>query len=597
MRMEVHLSQRLEQRMHLSQQMLQNLELLQLPIMDLRELILQELEENPTLEELPPQEGQEPERSATEAEAEVRASEEETAKREQMEDIEEQWSESERRTRRTDSAEDAERRMEMMNNFCHESASLREHLMLQISLLELEPGIRPFCEHVIESVDDTGYIRVSLEDMVMSLPEKLRAEPPELLLRKIERAVTIVQSLEPKGVGARSVKECLLLQLDEANPEYPLLRKLIENHFEDVGANRLPRIVKAFLADPEIMNMLGHPDQPDPAQVLEDVKTLIGSIAKLNPRPGSTYASDKVPKVFPEVVIKQVDGKYEIVLEDGWLPPISVNRNYEEMLKDRKLTAPERERVGVMAKAESFPKEARDMFAELARGKRIMPGDRARITELLKTPAGTEDERRLLADISKEPTFNKDERDFMKRKVDAGRKLITAIEQRRGTIYRITNEILKRQIDFFEDGVEHLKPLKMQEVADALGIHLSTVSRAISEKWVETPRGVFPLKFFFASAAPKAEAAAPAPFGFVPTSSPGVLPPAGDGDAPDERTRLALMERIREIIDAEDKKNPLSDLEIVRILKDQHRITAARRTIAKYREEMNISSSRMRKQY
>ena len=280
MRMEVHLSQRLEQRMHLSQQMLQNLELLQLPIMDLRELILQELEENPTLEETPPQEGQEPETSATEAEADVRASEEETAKREQMEDIEEQWSESERRTRRTDSAEDAERRMEMMNNFCQETASLREHLLRQIALLELEPGIRPFCEHVIESVDDTGYIRVSLEDMVMSLPEKLRAEPPELLLRKIERAVTIVQSLEPKGVGARGVKECLLLQLDEANPEYPLLRKLIENHFEDVGANRLPRIVKAFLADPEIMNMLGHPDQPDPAQVLEDVKTLIGSIAK-----------------------------------------------------------------------------------------------------------------------------------------------------------------------------------------------------------------------------------------------------------------------------------------------------------------------------
>ncbi|HEX7899285.1 MAG TPA: hypothetical protein VF950_16080 [Planctomycetota bacterium] len=595
--MEVHLSQRLEQRMHLSQQMLQNLELLQLPIMDLRDLILQELEENPTLEEAPPQEGQEPETSATEAEADVRASEEETAKREQMEDIEEQWSESERRTRRTDSAEDAERRMEMMNNFCQETASLREHLLRQIALLELEPGIRPYCEHVIESVDDSGYIRVSLEDMVMSLPEKLRAEPPELLLRKIERAVTILQSLEPKGVGARGIKECLLLQLDEANPEYPLLRKLIENHFEDVGANRLPRIVKAFLADPEIMLMLGHPDEPDPNQVLEDVKTLIGSIAKLNPKPGSTYSSDKVPKVFPEVVIKQVDGKYEIVLEDGWLPPISVNRNYEELLKDRKLTAGERERVGAMAKAEAFPKEARDMFAELARGKRIMPGDRAKIGELLKTPVGGEDERRLLADISKEPTFNKDEREFMKRKVDAGRKLITAIEQRRGTIYRITNQILKRQTEFFEEGVEHLKPLKMQEVADALGIHLSTVSRAISEKWVETPRGVFPLKFFFASAAPKAETSAPATFGFVPTSSPGVLPPSGDGDAPDERTRLALMERIREIIDAENKKSPLSDLEIVKILKEQHRITAARRTIAKYREEMNIPSSRLRKQY
>ena len=597
MRMEVHLSQRLEQRMHLSQQMLQNLELLQLPIMDLRELIQQELEENPTLEEKRDVEEAEAPADDRDPEAEARATEEETAKREQMEDIEEQWSESERRTRRSDSAEDAERRMEMMNNFCQETASLREHLVRQLALLELEPGIRPFCDHVIESVDDAGYIRVSLEDMVMSLPEELRSEPPELLLKKIERAVSIVQSLEPKGVGARSVKECLLLQLDEANPEFPLLRKLIENHFEDVGANRLPRIVKAFLADPEILAMLGHQGEPDPNLVLEDVKTLIGSISKLNPRPGSTYSSDKIPKVYPEVEIKEVDGKYEIILLDGWLPPISVNRNYEELLKDRKLSPTERERVGAMARAEAYPKEARDMFAELARGKRIMPGDRVKIAELLKTEAGTEEERRLLADIAKEPTFNKDEREFMKRKVDAGRKLITAIEQRRGTIYRITNEILKRQTEFFEQGVEHLKPLKMQEVADALGIHLSTVSRAISEKWVETPRGVFPLKFFFASAAPKAEAAAPAPFGFVPTSSPGVPGAPGDADAPDERTRLALMERIREIIDGEDKKNPLSDLEIVKILKEQHRITAARRTIAKYREEMNIPSSRMRKQY
>lgn len=597
MKMEVHLSQRLEQRMHLSQQMLQNLELLQLPIMDLRDLILQELEENPTLEEKQDVEEAESPSTDTESQAVVdgHASEEETAKREQMEDIEEQWSESERRTRRTDSAEAAERRMEMMNNFCQETASLREHLVRQLVLLELEPGIRPFCEHVIEGIDDAGYIRDSIEDMVLSLPEDLRGEPPELLLKKVERAILIIQSLEPKGVGARGVKECLLLQLDEANPEYPLLRKLIESHFEDVGANRLPRIVKAFQADPEVLAMLGYQAEPDPNLVLEDVKSLIGSISKLNPKPGATYSGDKVPKVFPEVVIKQVDGKYEIVLEDGWLPPISVNRNYEEQLKDRKLTLPEREKVGVMARSDAFAKEARDMFVELARGKRIMPGDRSKIAELLKAGAGTEDERHLLESIAKEPTFNKDEREFMKRKVDAGRKLITAIEQRRGTIYRITNEILKRQTEFFEEGVEHLKPLKMQEVADALGIHLSTVSRAISEKWVETPRGVFPLKFFFASAAPKSEPSGPSPFGFVPTSTPGT--PGSDVEAPDERTRLALMEKIRELLEAEDKKNPLSDLEIVRLLKDQHRITAARRTIAKYREEMNIPSSRLRKQY
>jgi RNA polymerase sigma-54 factor len=589
MRMEVHLQQRMEQRMHLSQQMLQNLELLQLPIMELRDLIQQELEENPALEEK--QDVEEPEAPAADAVPEETL--EETAKREILETVEDQWQDSERRTRRSDSAEDAERRMEMMNNLCENSTSLREHLTGQLVGLELPDEDREFCEHVIENIDDSGYIKVSIDDMVGSLPEELRGGPPEVIAKKLENAISIIQSLEPKGVGARSIKECLILQLDGTDPRYPILRKMIENHFEDIGANRLPRIVKAFIADPEMMKDLGYSGEPDPNLVLEDVKVLIAEIAKLNPRPGATYSTDTIPRVTPEVVIKLVDGKYEIVLEDGWLPAISVNRNYEDLLKERKLTGPEREFVGAMVKEQKFGKEEREFLAEIARGKRILPHDRVKFAEMAKGGKLTEEERTLILSLSKEPTFSKDEREFIKRKMDAGRKLITAIEQRRGTIYRITNEILKHQMDFFEQGIEHLRPLKMQEVADALGIHLSTVSRAISEKWVETPRGIFPLKFFFASAAPKAEAP-PAPFGLPPLPSPDGSPGA---PAPDEQTRLALMEKIREILDGEDKKNPLSDLEIVRILKDKYRITAARRTIAKYREEMGVQSSRLRKQY
>jgi DNA-directed RNA polymerase specialized sigma54-like protein len=429
---------------------------------------------------------------------------------------------------------------------------------------------------------------------VGSLPEELRKEPPEILVKKVEHAISIIQQMEPRGVGARSIKECLLLQLSVADKDYPLLRKLIESHFEDVGANRLPRIVKAFAADPEVLAELGIKGEPDLVLILEYVKMLIAHVSKLNPKPGSTYSADKIPKVFPEVVIKQVDGKYEIMLEDGWLPPISVNRNYEEMLKDRKLSPNERDFVTAMARDPRFSKEDRDLFAEIGRGKRIMPGDRVRFAELAKDGSVLNDrERKLIDDLSKDPAFAKDAREFMKQRIDKGRKLITAIEQRRGTIYRITSEILKRQMDFFEQGVEHLKPLKMQEVADALGIHLSTVSRAISEKWVETPRGIFPLKFFFASAAPKAE---PQPGSSLPFSFPSSDGKAA-GEPQDEQTRLALMERIREVLEGEDRKNPLSDLEIVRQLKDKFRISAARRTIAKYREEMNIPSSRLRKQY
>jgi RNA polymerase sigma-54 factor len=579
--MEVHQQLRLEQRMHLSQQMLQNLELLQLPIMELRELIVQELQENPTLEEK--QDVEEAEPAATDEKPE---SETDARRREILESVEEQWFDSERRTRRSDSLEDAERRAEMLNNLTPSGATIREHLTGQLMVLELTPDARSFCEYVIQNIDDNGYLKFSLDELVAGLPEELHQEPDEVLSKKIEHAISIIQAMEPRGVGARSIKECLILQLDEADPYFPLLCRLIETHFEDVGANRLPKIVKVLSADPEVMAFLGYTGEPDPGEVIEDVKALIGEISKLNPKPGSSYTRDKVPKVYPEVVIKQVEGKYEIVLEDGWLPAISLNRSYEEMLRDRKLSKEDRDRLTEMARSDRFTEAERAVLAEAQKHRRISREEHDRLAEISRSDKLTEADRKVLAALLEEGKLNREEHEFIKRKMDAGRKLITAIEQRRGTIYRISAEILKHQLDFFERGIEHLKPLRMQEVADAVGIHLSTVSRAISEKWVETPRGIFPLKFFFASAAPKAAAAGP-----------GLLPPAFGAEAQDEKTRLALMERIREVLDTEDKKNPLSDLEIVRRLKDLHGMAAARRTIAKYREEMGVPSSRLRKQY
>jgi RNA polymerase sigma-54 factor len=321
--------------------------------------------------------------------------------------------------------------------------------------------------------------------------------------------------MEPAGVGARDTRECLLLQLNETDPGYAAKRRIIERHLGDIGHNRLPKIARDLAADPQALADFGYRAAPEPAVLLDDLKILIGEIQKLNPKPGANFATENAPRVFPEVIIRRVDGAYEIVIEDSWLPPLSINRDYQDRIKDK-----------------SVPKA---------------------------------------------------EREYIRKRIDAGRQLISAIEQRRQTIQRITGEILKHQMDFFEHGTEHLKPLKMQEVADALGIHNSTVSRAISGKWIETPRGIFPMKFFFASAAPRSPNGTPAP----------AAPGAAD---PDDRTRLSLMEKIREIVDAEDRKRPLSDLEIVRILKQQG-IAAARRTVAKYREEMNIPSSRLRKQY
>jgi len=511
--MEAHLQQRQELRQQLSQRMIQNLQMLQMHALDLRDVILTELEQNPTLDEK--QESDEVEAVGAPTEKEAA---EDQAKREILEAVEEQWLESERRTRRSDVGEDSDRRLEMLQNESAKPQTLRDHLMNQLSLMEAPVEIRPYCEAVIQNIDDNGYLKFTPEEIANSLSEELRQEPMETVVRKVARALLVIQSMEPRGVGARSLRECLLLQLDEGDVVYPLLRHLVEEHLEDIGNNRLPKIIKDFSAQPEILAMLGYTGEPNPDEMMEDVKELVAEVQKLNPKPGSLFPSEPNPRVFPEVLIKSVEGHYEIILEDSYLPPIAVNPKYAELAKDK--------------------------------------------------------------------TLPKEERDFLKRKLESGKMLISAIEQRRSTIQKITAEILKRQYEFFEHGIESLKPLKMQEIADSVGIHVSTVSRAISGKWIETPRGIFPMKFFFASAAPKQE---------FRTGS--VFVTAVPTEPQDEKTRLSLMEKIREIVSAEQKKTPLSDLEIAKLLKERHNVVAARRTIAKYREEMGIASSRIRKQY
>jgi RNA polymerase sigma-54 factor len=556
--------QRLEQRMHLSQQMLHNLELLQLPAMDLRDFIQKEIEQNPALEEGddqddPPAIGEE-------------ESEEDAAREEMLAKVEDEWLESERRTRRKDSSEDAERRMEMLNNASAPAATLKEHLSDQLLLLELPDGLRALCAHVIEHVQDSGLLKASVEDMMTSLPGNLLEGSLDAVAKNLERAIAVIQSLDPRGVGARSIKECLMLQIDAADVLAPVLRRFIENHLDDLGANRLPRIVRTLMSDATMMKDLGREGELDPSVILGDVKQIVAEIAKLSPSPGAKYSSAKASRVFPEVVVRRVDGALEIVLEEGWLPAISVNRNYEAMLQDRVLSAEDRAAAARMARNRRFAGADRTLFARLAAGKRVLPKDRTRAAEMARDGSLSSEESGLLATIGRDPACSRSERDFLKQKVAAGRKLIAAIEQRRGTIYRIAEQIVRRQRDFFEEGIEQLRPLKMQEVADALGVHLSTVSRAVSDKWMETPHGVLPFRFFFASAAPAAEAAGPG-------------------------TRLALLEKVRDILEAEDKTHPHSDLEIARLLNQNFRIPAARRTVAKYREELRFPSAQLRKAY
>ncbi|MGH9360751.1 MAG: RNA polymerase factor sigma-54, partial [Thermoanaerobaculia bacterium] len=383
------------------------------------------------------------------------------------------------------------------------------------------------CTEVIYNIDDRGYLLYSLDEIHQALAadwtreaEKARAgstptsgpasapaaapvvpgngsedvgiltklrpaarrEPPPREL--LQRALSIVQGLDPPGVGGRDLKECLLLQLRRDGQPYPIETRIIEDHLDDLGANRLPKIAKA----------LGVP--------VEEVKAAGETIASLNPIPGKLFGGGRTSYVRPDVVVDEVDGRYEVRVESGQLPRLQVSSYY------------------------------RDLY----RG------------------------------AGKDPELKK----FVKKKLESAEWLIAAIRQRQSTLLRIAQEIVEIQKDFLDHGISHLKPLKMVEVAERVGVHVSTISRALSGKYIQTPRGIFEMKSFFTG---------------------GALKDDGTMEA-----RGSLIQRIKELVGGEDKRSPLSDIDIVKKL-EQSGIRISRRTVTKYREAENIPSSRQRRAY
>ena len=477
MKMDLILRQRLEQKLKLAPQIIQSIEILQLPALDLQDLITRELEENPVLEIEQPREPEEEYAPEPPSDAQLER------KREQpdyevVNELEESLLEDNfytRRPRRAD--DDGHGKMEAMKNAESRPISLQDYLFQQLSLLELDPRIREIGEYIIYNINDDGYLQYSLEDILESIDLPV-------LFTMGEKALRAVQSLDPPGIGARDLKECLLLQLAENGHAASFEHELIENHLKDIELNRFPKIAK------------------ETGRSIDEVKECIRMISALNPRPGGLYAGASAPVVNPDVVVTCVDGEYEVRLEDDYLPRIYVNPSYHALLKEQK--------------------------------------NNPRICE------------------------------FVRKKLDSARWLIDAIEQRRTTLFKIAKKVIEIQRDFFDKGITHLKPLKMQEVAEAIGVHNSTVSRAISNKYAQTPRGIFPLKFFFTGGTT-----------------------AEDGTV---ESRMSVKQRVKDIIDNEDKSNPLSDDEIAERLKEMG-FNVARRTITKYRCTMRIPSSRRRKEY
>lgn len=482
---------RMSQKQILAPRMIQSMEILQLPIMALQERIEQEIQENPCLDLVE----QEPDLPDDGAPIDVENPNAKTAEEREMvvdekhgeEDFDrllqmsEEWPDHFEQGSRPSAArmeEDAERKHDAMANMVARPESLHDHLRDQLTWFGLEPDMRAMCERVIYNLDSNGYLQGNLADL---LPPE--APPEELTLA--QQALAMVQKLEPRGVGARDLRECLLLQLKPGMPYFEELQTLISSHLEDLRDNRLPAI------------------QRKTGYSVETIQETLDELRRLKPKPGAEFNDQHIPNVTPDVFVEPDEhGKYKVRLEDQQTPNLYISPYYRQLLTS--------------------------------------------------------------SDTSPET------REYIKRKINSAQWLIESIEQRRNTLTRVAQAIVDYQTQFLDKGPEFIEPLKMQQIADKVGVHVTTVSRAVDDKWIQTPRGMFPLKRFFGG---------------------GTVSADGEEVAWD-----AVRLKLQEIVDHESKQHPLSDDELVQELA-KHGLTVARRTVTKYRKAMNIPSSRQRRDW
>jgi len=496
MRLEASLHMRQEMRLKLAPQIIQSIEILQLPLLELRERIDQELLENPLLDATAASEEESEEESAEESEsveseeepevvealAEEPEAEKDPLEAENYDALEDlirpaEYENTAGEWRSPDGSGGKDAKLAALENSPAPDITLEEHLRQQFAYDELDPRVRDACGHIIANLDWRGYLECPLEEIIASMDDPVSEE-------QAEEALRTVQGLEPPGVGARSIEECLLLQLDEREGQYELLRRLINSHFEDIAKNRYPKVAKAM------------------GCTLEELKDLVEQMAGLNPIPGALFGEAPAPHVIPDLRVELVEGEHRVMLEDTTLPSLSICSYYARRLQQKDLD-PETE-------------------------------------------------------------------GYLRQKLQSARWLIDAIQQRRSTVFNIASALVETQRDFFEKGSMHLKPLKMQDIADEVGVHVSTVSRAISGKYMQTPRGIYSLKHFFTG---------------------GVTKEDGEMESWE-----VVRQKLLQIVESEDKSAPLSDEQIADLLKEQG-IEIARRTISKYRKVLEIPSSRRRKEY
>ncbi|MGB0745310.1 MAG: RNA polymerase factor sigma-54 [Opitutales bacterium] len=454
----------------LAPQLRHSLKILQAPAMELRTSIMEELEANPLLEELPSESILSVEDNAEslnenerEPDEEMDFSAEDFSVFERIsQDLREQYAEE--NSGQSHTSEDEQRREHFMNSLT-EGTSLQEHLIEQAKLADTSDAEREALFYLIGSLDDSGY----LTDTISNIALTSRIPYPT-----VQNAVETLKTFDPPGIGTNGLQDCLITQLELLGQRDSLAIRILRDHFQLLVRRRVPDIKRKTGAS------------------TDEIERAIEEIGALQPAPGRRFAADSNTVIEPDVTIfKDEYEVWQIVLNNDYIPRLRINGTYKDML---------------------------------AKG-----------------------------------TLSKKEKHYLLERIRSGKFLINSIEQRQQTIERITREILKVQHEFFEEGVSKLRPLTMNTIAEIVGVHETTVSRAIANKYIRTPHGVFPFKYFF---------------------TPGFK--AANGESVSNKT---IKDSIAQIISQENPSKPFSDQSIVNQLKGRD-IKIARRTVAKYREEL-----------
>lgn len=491
--MKPSLQLKIGQSLTMTPQLQQAIRLLQLSSLDLQNEIQEALESNPMLEgnEELPQESKESESNGKDTETTIsdkEASEIDTSDALKNETIEKdlavdtQWEDWQYSPPTSMARSEDDREFEYQGET---SLSLHDHLAWQLDFTQVSERDKTIALVLIDEIDDEGYLRTPISDIEVMLNEDEQEEFDEQVeADEIEAVLSLIQSFDPIGVGARNLQECLQLQLNQFSEDVPFwieAKELIDDHFDALAARNYKQIIR---------------QTKWPEDFLKEVVTFV---QRLNPRPGSNVSTSHSEYVVPDVFVSKKNGRWTVELNPDCAPKLKINASYASLIKR--------------------------------------------------------------ADSSSDNTY-------LKNNLQEAKWFIKSLQSRNETLLKVATSIVEKQMGFFEYGEEAMKPLVLSMIAEEVDMHESTVSRVTTQKYMHTPRGIFELKYFFSS--------------HVSTAAGG------------ECSSTAIRALIKKLIAAENNAKPLSDNKIANLLKEQG-INVARRTIAKYREAMNIPPSNERK--